>query len=204
MKSKLILVVLFLAALALNSCGQAYKYPNYAIIKPSVSYSAKRDNIQKQLKKHINKPYVWAEEGPYAFDCSGLTYNIYGKMGVKLPRVARDQAKVGKTVEPTELAYGDLLFFGSKNQKSKYINHVGIYIGNGWFAHASSGAKKVVYTDLTKSESYQKRLKLCKRYLSKDEKKLFLNQDGYIPKYKTTKFATPWQPHMKVPAKIPS
>ncbi|KIM07514.1 MAG: hypothetical protein KU28_06095 [Sulfurovum sp. PC08-66] len=204
MRSQSIAFVLFLVALALNGCGEAYKYPNYAIIKPSVSYQPKRDNIQKQLNQHINKPYVWAEEGPHAFDCSGLTYNVYGKMGVNLPRVARDQAKVGKTVEPAELAYGDLIFFGSKNKRNRYISHVGIYIGNGWFAHASSGARKVIYTDLKTSETYQQRMKLCKRYLSTDEKKLFLNQEGYVPKYTTTNSATPWQPHMQVPTKIPS
>jgi len=204
MKSKYIAIVLLLSIFLLNSCGSGYSYPNYAIIKPSVSYQPKRDNIKKQLTKHINKPYVWAEEGPHAFDCSGLTYNIYGKMGVELPRVARDQAKVGKIIKPSELAYGDLIFFGNKSKRSKRINHVGIYIGGGWFAHASSGMRKVMYSNLNTSTSYQKRMKLCRRYLSMDERKVFLNKEGYIPKYKTTRFTTPWQPHMKVPKKIPS
>jgi len=204
MKAKYFTILLFLIALLLNGCGQAYKYPNYAIIKPKVAYKPKRENIQKQLDKHINKPYVWAEEGPYAFDCSGLTYNIFGTMGVELPRVARDQAKMGKKIDPSQLAYGDLLFFGSTNRRSRYINHVGIYIGNGWFAHASSGARKVTYTNLNEATIYRKRLKLCRRYLSADEHKLYLEHDGMIKKLKTTAFATPWQPHMRVPTKIPS
>lgn len=206
MKSKYIFIVTLLSAFLLNGCGSAYKYPNYAIIKPSVAYQPKRDNIKKQLSQHINKPYVWAEEGPHAFDCSGLTYNIYGKMGIEIPRVAREQAKVGKKVELAEVKYGDLLFFGSKNRRSSYINHVGIYIGNGWFAHASSGYKKVVYTNLATSKNYLKRLKLCRRYLSSDERKLYLQHNGDVKRFKTTStaYTTPWQPHMEVPSKIPS
>jgi len=198
------LPLFLLLVLMLNGCGTAYSYPNYAIIKPSIAYQPKRENIKKQLEKHINKPYVWAEEGPHAFDCSGLTYNIYGKMGVQLPRVARDQAKVGKVVKPSELAYGDLIFFGNKNKKSPHINHVGIYIGDGCFAHASSGHKRVVYTRFKDAPSYVQRMKVCKRYLSKDERQLFLEKHGNIPKYKTTRFTTPWQPHMSIPKKIPS
>lgn len=204
MKSKYFFIYTFILAFVLNGCGQAYKYPNYAIIKPKVAYQPKRENIQKQLKQHINKPYVWAEEGPHAFDCSGLTYNIFGKMGVDLPRVAREQAKVGKKVELAELTYGDLLFFGSTNRRSRYINHVGIYIGNGWFAHASSGARKVIYTNLNEATTYRKRLKLCRRYLSADERRLYLQHNGKVQKFKTTAFTTPWQPHMRVPTKIPS
>jgi hypothetical protein len=207
MKSIYITIVSFLSLILLNGCGAtAYSYPNYKIIKPTVSYKPKRDNIKKQLNKHLNKPYVWAEEGPHAFDCSGLTYNIYGKMGVELPRVAREQAKVGKKVELTELAYGDLLFFGSRSKRSKRINHVGIYIGNGWFAHASSADRKVTFNNLNLTPSYMKRLKVCRRYLSHDERQLYLNADVPVQKYKTTStaYTTPWQPHMKVPTKIPS
>ncbi|SHO80328.1 Cell wall-associated hydrolases [hydrothermal vent metagenome] len=200
-----ITITLSLFTFLLNSCGNnAYVYPNYDIIKPSVSYKPKRENIKKLLKKYINKPYVWAEEGPYAFDCSGLTYNIYGKMGVTLPRVAKDQAKVGKEIDPSQLAYGDLIFFGNQNKRSKNINHVGIYIANGLFAHASSANKKVIYSNLNTSKSYTKRMKVCKRYLSIDEKRLYLNKSGEIPEYKTTRFTTPWKPYMKIPTKIPS
>ena len=203
MKYKNIIVVSLMIFL-LNSCGSAYSYPNYDIIKPSVSYKPKRKNIKKLISNYIDKPYVWAEEGPYAFDCSGLTYNIYGKMGVTLPRVAKDQAKVGKEIKLEKLAYGDLIFFGNKNKRSKKINHVGIYISDGWFAHASSVNRKVMYSNFNITKSYSKRMKICKRYLSKDEKSLYLNENGVIPKYKTTRFTTPWQPNMKVPKNIPS
>ncbi|OYY56054.1 MAG: hypothetical protein B7Y52_04255, partial [Sulfurovum sp. 28-43-6] len=65
-----------------------YSYPNYDIIKPDTICKPNRKNIQELLDSYLGKPYVWAEEGPDAFDCSGLTYNIYGSMGMDIPRVA--------------------------------------------------------------------------------------------------------------------
>ena len=47
------------------------------------------------LKELQGRPYVWAEEGPNNFDCSGFIYYMYGSMGIEIPRVAREQAKTG-------------------------------------------------------------------------------------------------------------
>ena len=155
-----------------NGCAQKkpYNYPNYEIIKPEKTCNPNRKNIQDLLDSYLGKPYVWAEEGPHAFDCSGLVYNIYGSMGMDVPRVAREQAKMGKHVPFKNLHYGDLIFFGSTNKRSKYINHVGIYLGEGWFAHASSKQRKVTISHFDKEPVYTKRMKVCKRYLSEDER----------------------------------
>jgi len=196
---------LLFAMLLFSGCAQKkpYTYPNYDIIKPEVAYKANRYNIQTQLGLYLDKPYVWAEEGPDAFDCSGLTYNIYGQMGVEIPRVAREQAKVGKTVAFEELHEGDLIFFGSTNTKSKYINHVGIYLGEGWFAHASSKNRKVTVTHFDEEPIYLKRMKLCKRYLSRDEQKLYMSADAPIQKMHVTsaRYTTPWKTGMPLPKK---
>ncbi|MFC2073599.1 C40 family peptidase, partial [Campylobacterota bacterium] len=149
----------------------------------------------------------WAEEGPYAFDCSGLIYNIYGSMGMDVPRVAREQAKVGKHITFKNLYYGDLIFFGSTNKKSKYINHVGIYLGEGWFAHASSKNRKVTISHFDKEPVYVKRMKVCKRYLSEDERSRYMNCDVPLKEMKSTstRYTTPWQPGMTLPKKaVPS
>ena len=203
MKFKLLLFSSLLITLVSTGCTKPYSYPNYDIIKPEVTCRPKRENIEKLLRQYLDKPYVWAEEGPHAFDCSGLTYNIYGQMGVKLPRVAREQAKVGKQIEYGGLKYGDLIFFGSTNERSKHINHVGIYLGRGWFAHASSKHRKVTYTNFKDEPVYLKRMKVCRRYLSDDERKLYMQCDGKLQKMKTTStwFTTPWQPGMKLPKK---
>ncbi|MEA3418240.1 MAG: C40 family peptidase [Campylobacterota bacterium] len=203
MKFKLLLLLSLLITLVFTGCTKPYSYPNYDIIKPSVTCKPKRKNIEKLLSQYLDKPYVWAEEGPHAFDCSGLTYNIYGQMGVKIPRVAWQQSKVGKRVQYGNLQYGDLIFFGSKYGKSKRITHVGIYLGDGWFAHASSKERKVTYTNFKDEPVYLKRMKVCRRYLSENEKKLYMQCDGKLKKMKTTSSwrTTPWQPGMKMPRK---
>ena len=187
----------------LMGCAQKkpYRYPNYDIIKPKPVCKPNRENIQKLLDSYLGKPYVWAEEGPHAFDCSGLVYNIYGKMGVTIPRTASEQAKVGKKVSFKELAYGDLIFFGSTNRRSKRINHVGIYLGNGWFAEASSAKRKVVLTNFAKEPKYMRRIKVCKRYLSKDERTKYMQCDAPLKKMAVTdmRYTTPWTPDKGLP-----
>ena len=180
-----------------------YSYPNYEIIKPEKTCNPNRTNIQDLLDSYLDKPYVWAEEGPYAFDCSGLTYNIYGKMGIDIPRVAREQAKMGKNVKFKNLHYGDLIFFGSTNKRSQTINHVGIYLGDGWFAHASSEKRKVTISHFKKEPVYLKRVKVCKRYLSEDERIHYMNCDVPLKEMEisSSRWTTPWQPGMTLPKK---
>ena len=205
MKHPPILIILSAFFLFFSACAQKrpYAYPNYDIIKPEKICDAKRENIQILLASYLGKPYVWAEEGPDAFDCSGLTYNIYGSMGIEIPRVAREQAKMGKTVAFENLHYGDLIFFGNINKHSKRINHVGIYLGDGWFAHASSKDKKVVISHFDKEPKYLKRIKICKRYLSKNERKKYIHCDAPLKAMQTTstRYTTPWTAGMKLPKK---
>jgi hypothetical protein len=180
-----------------------YSYPNYDIIKPEKICKPNRKNIQILLASYLGKPYVWAEEGPDAFDCSGLTYNIYGSMGVDIPRIAREQAKMGKTIPFNNLHYGDLIFFGNTNKRSHYINHVGMYLGDGWFAHASSKDRKVTISHFEKEPKYLKRMKICKRYLSENERTKYMNCDAPLQKMKSTstRYTTPWKAGMKLPKK---
>ena len=203
------LLLLISFALLFLGCAQKkpYAYPNYDIIKPKKICEPNRESIQVLLASYMGKPYVWAEEGPDAFDCSGLTYNIYGSMGIDIPRVAREQAKMGKTIKFEELHYGDLIFFGNTSQHSKRINHVGIYLGDGWFAHASSEDRKVTISHFKKEPRYFKRIKVCKRYLSKDERQKYMNCDAPLQEMKSTstRYTTPWKVGMPLPKKaVPS
>jgi hypothetical protein len=124
-------------------------------------------------------------------------------MGMEIPRTASEQAKMGKKVPFQDLHYGDLIFFGSTNKRSKRITHVGMYLGDGWFAHASSKDRKVTITHFAKEPRYLKRMKLCKRYLSKDERAKYMNCDVPLKKMKITsnRYTTPWQTGMKLPRK---
>jgi hypothetical protein len=146
------------------------KHPDYTVRKPEIKYEPSKKNLQKMIEQLQGSPYVWAEEGPDKFDCSGLTYYVYGSMGIELPRTAREQAKVGKRVKLSELKYGDLLFFATNPRRPHKITHVGIYLGDGWFTHASTVKKEVIYSNLYQSKYYKKHLRLCRRYLPEGEK----------------------------------
>ncbi len=97
--------------------------------------------------QQLGKPYVWGAEGPNSFDCSGFTQYVFkNAAGINLPRVSREQARFGTAVSRSNLQKGDLIFFDTDHNGS--VNHVGIYMGNNEFIHASSGAKKVVVSQL--------------------------------------------------------
>jgi len=127
------------------------------------------------VKKLQGSPYVWAEEGPNNFDCSGFTYYMYGSMGIDIPRVARNQAKTGKHIKAKDLQYGDLIFFATSQRNNGKITHVGMYLGDGWFTHASTTKQEVVYSNLFTSSYYKKRLRVCRRYLPTTTTKVALS-----------------------------
>ena len=154
--------------LLLNACTHLSHHPDYRIHKPKVKYKPNRKNLGKMIKKLQGSPYAWGEEGPYKFDCSGFTYYLYGSMGIEIPRVAREQAKSGKYVPYKDLKYGDLIFFDTTKRKTGKITHVGIYLGNGWFTHASTSQHEVVYSNLNQSNYYKKRIRLCRRFLPEE------------------------------------
>lgn len=70
------------------------------------------------------------------FDCSGFVKYVYERQGVKLPRTSYDMFKVGTTVAKNDLKEGDLVFFANTYRRG--ISHVGMYVGDGEFIHAST------------------------------------------------------------------
>jgi cell wall-associated NlpC family hydrolase len=94
-------------------------------------------------RKFLGLPYTWGGTSAYGFDCSGFTQMLCRRGGVLIPRDAKPQAhweQMAK-VERSELAPGDLLYFGPNLDK---INHTGFYIGNGEFIHATTNTRPVV------------------------------------------------------------
>lgn len=91
--------------------------------------------------------YVYGEESPSkGFDCSGLTYYVYGQFGYKLERRASLQCKNnGRFISRSELQPGDLVFFSTNGS---YATHVGIYIGNNQYIHASTAKTGVKISTL--------------------------------------------------------
>ncbi len=81
-------------------------------------------------------PYVWGAAGPSSFDCSGLVQWSFAQAGVRMPRVAADQARTGPAVPVSQLQPGDLLFYHTDPTAPGYISHVAIYLGSGWMIQA--------------------------------------------------------------------
>ena len=126
-----------------------------------------KNQIESNAKKLLGIKYVWGATGPSTYDCSGFTQKIYRDSGIKIPRVSRDQAKVGKYVTYSRLKRGDMVFFDTKKKRTGIVSHVGIYLGKGNFIHASSGAKKIVIYNFNKKTFYKKRFLWGRRVLQK-------------------------------------
>lgn len=121
------------------------------------------NKIIRIAKKYLGTRYVWGAEGPKGFDCSGFTQYVMKKSkGITIPRVSRRQAYYGKYVSRKDLQPGDLIFFDTSKRRRGYVNHVGIYIGNNKFIHASSAKHRVVITSLNRP-FYRARFKWGRR-----------------------------------------
>lgn len=106
------------------------------IVIPSGDKATDLTDYAKSLQG-VTKYQYGGQNAPYVTDCSGWTQYIYGKFGITLPRVSRDQAKVGTPITFKNMKKGDLMFFSTR--QDKVISHVGIYLGdNYWISNLSS------------------------------------------------------------------
>ena len=107
-----------------------------------------RAQVLELAKQQLGAPYVYGSSRPGAFDCSGLVYYVYGKLGYDLQRCADTQLQDGLVVAREGLQIGDLVFF--RQSGSPWLaSHVGIYAGNDLFIHASNSG--VIYSSLNES-----------------------------------------------------
>ncbi len=97
----------------------------------------------------LGSPYVWGDEGPSTFDCSGLIQWAYLQAGLVLPRVSRDQYGAGALVPTTQMEPGDVLAYAYDTSDPGTIYHVTMYIGDGLMVHAprTGDVVKVVPVD---------------------------------------------------------
>ena len=117
--------------------------------------------------RYVGTRYRWGGGSPAeGFDCSGFVRFVFGQHGVEMPRISREQARMGRAM-PTSLdglEPGDLLFFA---QRSSSIDHVAIYAGEGRIVHASRSGYGVRYDELTgdRGRWYAQRLVAVRRVL---------------------------------------
>jgi cell wall-associated NlpC family hydrolase len=114
----------------------------------------------------LGAPYRFGGATVKGIDCSAFVRKMYEFFDITLPRTAREQSFVGVRIDRNELVEGDLVFFRTKRP----IGHVGIYIGNNEFVHASYRAK-AVRIDSLDQPYFQKRFQRAVRVKGLNENK---------------------------------
>jgi cell wall-associated NlpC family hydrolase len=138
--------------------------------KPFVNMSSSalelRESVVALARAQVGKKYRTGGTTPQrGFDCSGLVKYVLDAMQINAPRTAIEQSRIGSAIprDTTQLRPGDLLLFG-KPQSG--VSHVGIYVGNGRYVHASSVAGRVIESPLDRPPSpLIKPLKSARRVL---------------------------------------
>ena len=108
--------------------------------KPNISLPqviSDRERVMLEIVKYLNTPYKYGGNNSNGIDCSAFTQNVFSEsLNYKLPRTASQQYKHANNFKTTNaLKFGDLVFFNTT--KNSYPGHVGIFIGENLFAHAS-------------------------------------------------------------------
>jgi cell wall-associated NlpC family hydrolase len=132
----------------------------------STSRGQAAEAIARTAARFIGVPYLWGGTSAKGFDCSGFAKTVMYLHGIELPRDTDQQARMGAAVPMdeglTELRTGDLLFFGTAAtaDRPERVSHVGVYVGNGEFIHASGLVRRnsVDPTSLLYDAGLRKRL----------------------------------------------
>lgn len=123
---------------------------------------ARRQTLTRKALSCRGFPYRWGGSRlKSGVDCSGFTRYLYLKLGIQLPHSARLQFSKGTPVAVLEMMPGDLVFFNTKGP----LTHVGMYIGDGRFVHASN-PKRGINIDRLASRYYKPRFAGARRYTS--------------------------------------
>ena len=104
--------------------------------------SEERNLFVRIVKTFLGVPYRLGGSTLKGIDCSAFVKKIYEIFNIQLPRTSREQLQAGKGVGKGELVEGDLVFFKTQTRRASSA-HVGIYIGNNEFVHASSRNREV-------------------------------------------------------------
>ena len=127
----------------------AYASADYVLydVNPFETFETTGDKIIDMAEQYLGTKYVYGASGPSSFDCSGFTSYVYKQFGIALNRSAAGQTQNGTYVSRSDLQAGDLVLFRHSGS-SKVATHVGLYVGNGQFIHASTNDYQVRYDNL--------------------------------------------------------
>jgi len=157
--------LLFLLFWSIWACVSTTRFSSSASSTPSSKYNPSQRNkeaIWQSVNRWLNTPYRYGGRSRQGIDCSGLTRSIYREVyDLELPRTVEQQIKTGRYVQKSRLRPGDLVFFRSGG--SGVIDHVGIYLGQDKFIHAS--VRQGVIISLLSAEYYQHHYVTARRIL---------------------------------------
>ena len=171
------------AHLTVNASTDPPRTDQYDDLEPTVTeYSPDLNNHDKLeymihvAMQQLGKPYIYGSgygSSSSGFDCSGLAYYCFRQIGVRLENSAYRQGyddSLPMVDSMRELRRGDLVFFNTNESDDDLSDHTGIYIGNGYFIHASSSAGKVVISQFVSSTSnyYVRAFSWGRRVLEQD------------------------------------
>ena len=115
---------------------------------PDANTTASSQKVVDTAKSLLGVRYSWGGTTTSGFDCSGFTQYVYkNSLGINIPRVSRDQANAGSAVSMNNAKAGDLLYFDTMG--GGRTSHVGIYLGDGKFIHASGSASNPEYVKIS-------------------------------------------------------
>ena len=101
------------------------------------SFGVEKELMMELIMQWIGTPYRFGGMSKKAIDCSAWTRVIFFQAdSVVIPRTAREQFTIGRHISRNHLEFGDMVFFHTYSRK--FASHVGIYLGDNLFAHASS------------------------------------------------------------------
>ena len=132
------------------------------IPKENVNSKIPQQKMMDVVLNYLGTPYKFGGATLEGIDCSAFTQVVYDKsIGKKIPRSTGEQFNFGAEIKSNEIEFGDLLFFN--NEQSK-LSHVGVYIGDNLFAHASESAGVTISS--FGSNYYKKRFTGARRIIN--------------------------------------
>lgn len=139
----------------LAACASPATRPRLSAPRPTGPYNPVRNDLTLFALSLLDAPYAWGGRGPATgFDCSGLVAHVFREGGgMKLQGTAADLGRQSRPIDPASLLPGDLVFFNTLGARH---SHVGVYVGDGRFVHASN-PRTGVRIDLLSNRYYAQR-----------------------------------------------
>jgi cell wall-associated NlpC family hydrolase len=142
------LSTLIVVVVALAGCASSPRRSEDVVVPVVIEQGEETPGtrVARTAAELVGVPYKWGGETPRGgFDCSGLVFYSYQRVGYDVPRTAAEQSVAARPVPVDALRPGDLVFF---RIKSSDVDHVGIYLGGGRFVHAPRNGRAVTASSL--------------------------------------------------------